>query len=160
MVIHLNAICIDDQVREVILTDDFAGQFLSIFTCIVACQRPVEDKAGLTGIGHQFDVAQWRRHDGVHLKVRVFAVGQSTGQGAVDVTGNENDILQPVRTNGLQQPQPLPGKTGPGVIPVLPGIGEEHHAGDHQFDPRRAADQPLAQGIFLFGIKQAAIIGG
>ncbi|MNQ78721.1 hypothetical protein D3C85_936420 [compost metagenome] len=96
VVIHLNALCIDDQVREVILADDLAGQFLPIFACSVPCQRPVEDKAGLTGIGQQFGVAQWRRHDGVHFEVRVFAVGQSTGQGGVDVTGNENDILQPV----------------------------------------------------------------
>ncbi|MCY1454113.1 hypothetical protein D9M71_711540 [compost metagenome] len=54
----------------------------------------------------------------------------------------------------------MPGKTGPGVIPVVFGVGIEHHAGDHQLDPGGAVDQPLAQGIFLFNIKDASIIGG
>ncbi|MNF73996.1 hypothetical protein D3C85_936410 [compost metagenome] len=54
----------------------------------------------------------------------------------------------------------MPGKTGPGVIPIVFGVGKEHHTGNHQLDPGRAVDQPLAQGMFLFEIKHASIIGG
>ena len=38
-------------------------------------------------------------------------------------------------------------------------VGVEHDAGDHEFDPGRTVDQPLAQGLFLLDIEDASVVG-
>ncbi|MNR16231.1 hypothetical protein D3C85_1328190 [compost metagenome] len=47
----------------------------------------------------------------------------------------------------------------PGVVAQSFAVGVEHHAGDHELDPRRAVDQPLAQSLLLFDIEDAPVVG-
>ncbi|MNF86703.1 hypothetical protein D3C84_691490 [compost metagenome] len=47
----------------------------------------------------------------------------------------------------------------PGVIAQAFSVGVEHHAGDHEFDPGRAVDQPFAQGLLLLFVENAPVAG-
>ncbi|MNW02155.1 hypothetical protein D3C71_1979010 [compost metagenome] len=90
--------------REVILADDCAGQLMSVIPGGRAGQGLVEDEGGSLGVGQQLAVAQRGRDDGVNLEIRILAMGQPTAQRAMDIAGNEHDVLDAVCTNGFQQP--------------------------------------------------------
>ena len=99
------------------------------------------------------DTMVWTSKSGSSLWVK------RAGQRAMHVPGDEHDILDAPGADGFQQAQTLFGKGFPGVIAVAFAIGIEHHAGDHELDPRCAVAQPFEQGLFLCLVEDASIIG-
>ncbi|MNG16165.1 hypothetical protein D3C84_1000490 [compost metagenome] len=95
----------------------------------------------------------------MHLEVRVFAVSQAAGHRAMNVTRYDDDILDFMDADGLQDSQALLGEGFPGIAVIAFTVWVEHDTGDHEFDPRRAIDQPLEQGLLLVCIEDASIIG-
>ncbi|MNY56964.1 hypothetical protein D3C86_1930990 [compost metagenome] len=49
------------------------------------------------------------------------------------------------------------GKGLPGVIAQSFAVGVEHDAGDHEFDPRRAVNQPVTQRLLLVCVEHASV---
>ncbi|MNP61747.1 hypothetical protein D3C76_1569650 [compost metagenome] len=77
----------------------------------------------------------------------------------MNVTGYEHHVLDLVVADGFQDAQALLGEAFPGVVVLAFAVGVEHDAGHHEFDARRAVDQPLEQGVFLFRVEDATIVG-
>src|SRR5689334_15449286 len=58
VIIDANLLGLDDQMREVVLADHLAGQFMPIVACRCSGQGLIEDEGRCLGVRQQFAVAQ------------------------------------------------------------------------------------------------------